>query len=450
MRFVPKYIAVVMVILAPTCWGQELFDQTNFRNDERGGFHLYGVSLFSGYYSSGYSLIRVGQADLTANYGASGSLGWQHHREKTDIAILYSGTYTGLVQFPEAKDYNQSLSLSGHRKIAPKWTGSLSVTGQDATLAQSLFTPSGLSLDSQVIPGFDDLAAAFGIGKFTNSQIASMISLPGSLDSPLRGVVLGDRTLSYSGQASLDYSYSPKLNFRLTGSLRGAQGRFGGQNGAAQTNYVLSRSTGTTAGMGISYSHSPRTQLGLDVDEFKTQTRYQSAHSTTVTASLGSKLSPRWFLHVYGGGTISQVDQQVYGVPRTREIVGGGSLGFKTFSQSFVASYDRTATNGYGFAVGTNTTLMGSWSRHRAGSSWSTFARFGQQQTRNTGFVSLSGWQASGGWSKNLGTSTALTTQFVHLTSAGGYFGNLSGNLNDIAIQSIRVSLNWSPGGIRR
>src|SRR6185503_12811079 len=115
------------------------------------------------------------------------SLGFQRHREKTDLSLLYSGTYTGLVQSSEAKDYSQSLSLNVTRKIAPKWTASLSLSGQDATLAQSLFTPSGLSLDSQVIPGFDDLAAAFGIGQFSNSQIASMISLPGSvLGSPLR------------------------------------------------------------------------------------------------------------------------------------------------------------------------------------------------------------------------------------------------------------------------
>lgn len=446
MLLVLRYFAVVTVVLAPTCCGQELFDQMNFRNDERGGFRLNGVSLFSGYYSSGYSLFRVGQADLTANYGASGSLGWQHHRAQTDISILYSGTYTGLVQFPEAKDYSQSLSLSGNRKIAPKWTGSLSFSGQDTSLAQSLFTLSGLSLDSQVIPGFDDLAAAFGIGKFTNSEIASMISLPGSLDSPLRGAVVGDRTLSYSGQASLNYSYSPKLSFHVTGSLTGAQNRTGGQNAAAETNYALPRTLGITAGMGMSYSHSPRTQLGLDIQEFKTQTRYQSAYSTTANVSLGRKLSARWFLRVYGGGTISQVNQQVPGVPRTREIIGGGSLGFKTFSQSFVASYDRTATNGYGFAVGTNTALMGSWSRRRPGSSWSTFASLSQQQIRNTGFASLSGWQTSGGWSKDLGASTALTAQFVYLTSAGLY----SGNATDIAAHSIRVSLNWSPGGIRR
>jgi hypothetical protein len=89
--------------------------------------------------------------------------------------------------------------------------------------------------------------------------------------------VLGDRTLSYSGQASLDYSHSPKLNFRFIGSLTGAQGRPGGQNGAAQTNHVLSRSIGTTAGVGMSYSHSPRTQVGLDIQEFRTQTRYQSS-----------------------------------------------------------------------------------------------------------------------------------------------------------------------------
>jgi hypothetical protein len=140
------------------------------------------------------------------------------------------------------------------------------------------------------------------------------------------------------------------------------------------------------------------------------------------------------------------VDQQISGLPRTREAVGGGALGFKTLSQSFVASYDRSASDTFGFAVGTNTAMMGSWSRRRPGRSWSTFASFGQQQIRNTGFVSLSGWQTSGGWSKNLGASTAVSMQFVYLSSAGLYLGNL----NDLSLHSVRVSLNWSPGGIRR
>jgi len=304
-----------------------------------------------------------------------------------------------------------------------------------------------LSLDSQVIPGFDDLAAAFGVGNFSNSQIASMISLPGTvLGSPLRGALLGDRILSYSGQASLEYSYSPNLRFHLAGFSAGGQHLSGGQDGAAQQNYVVPRSIGANAGIGISYSRSPRTQLGFDVEENRTQTRYQRSNSTTATVSLGRKMSPRWFLRVYGGGTISQIDQQVSGVPRTREVVGGGSLGFKTLSQSFVASYDRSASDTFGFAVGTNTNMMGSWSRRRPGSSWSIFASFGEQQTRNTGFVSLSGWQANGGLSKNLGSSTSITTQFVYLSSAGMYVGNF----NDISVHSIRVSLNWSPGGIRR
>jgi hypothetical protein len=384
---------------------------------------------------------------LTGSYGGSGSLGYQHHREKTDVSLLYSGTYTGLVQFPESKDYSQSLSFSVNRKVAPKWTVSLSASGLAGTLAQSLYSPSGLSLDSQVIPGFDDLAAAFGVGKFTNSEIASMISLPGSvLGSPLRGALLGDRILSYAGQAALSYSYSPNLNFHFAGFSAGGQHLSGGQDGPAQQNYVVPRSVGANAGIGISYSRSPRTELGFDVEEFGTQTRYQSSYSTTATVSVGRKLSPRWFLQVHGGGAISQIKQQVSGVPRTREVVGGGSLGFKTLSQTFVASYDRSTSDTFGFAVGTNTTMMGSWSRRRPGSSWSTFASFSQQQTRNTGFVSLSGWQASGGWSKNLGSSTSITTQFVYLSSTGLYLGNPS----DIAVHSVRVSLNWSPGGIRR
>ena len=106
------------------------------------------------------------------------------------------------------------------------------------------------------------------------------------------------------------------------------------------------------------------------------------------------------------------------------------------------ATYDRSATSAYGFSVGTNTNIMASWNWHRPGGRLSLFSSFGQQQQRNTAFFSLSGWEALGGFSENLGSQTAVSVQYVYLDSTGQYS---SANPYHITTNSVRLSLSWAP-----
>ena len=80
------------------------------------------------------------------------------------------------------------------------------------------------------------------------------------------------------------------------------------------------------------------------------------------------------------------------------------------------------------------------------GSRWGLSASFAQQQTRNAGFASLSGWQASGGISESLSLRTTLSAQYVYLQDAGTY----AGVYNNYSVQSIRLSLGWAPQPVQR
>jgi opacity protein-like surface antigen len=90
--------------------------------------------------------------------------------------------------------------------------------------------------------------------------------------------------------------------------------------------------------------------------------------------------------------------------------------------------------------------MSGTWSWRRLGSPWSVFAAFGEQQTRNTGFASLSGWQTSAGTSANLNPHTTVSIQYVYLNSTGTYLGAF----NHLAVQSVRLSLGWAPQTVQR
>jgi hypothetical protein len=452
-----KGLLAVAGLFVSSCSGQELLDEINFRASELGGFHLVGLSAFGGYSTSAYPQAGVnlgtpasGLASLggDASYGVTASVGWQRNGAKTNTSVLYSGTYDGMVRYSNLNAYNQSLSISASRMLTPKWTFSLSATGTDNSLAQYLFQPSAVSVLTQVPTSFNDLAAAVAIGQFSSAQVASMLTGAPVMQLPGQSLLAATRILSYSAQASLQYALSSRLRLHFATFAAAGQNRIGGQqDNVAPSNYVMPRSIGANAGVGFSYSLSPRTDVGAQVDANRTVNRYQSAYITSAMGSLGRKMGMRWFLRVQGGASYSDfTEQQTIGTPKATQIIGGGSLGFQTLTQTLVATYNRTASDNFGFAVGTITAMSGAWSWRRIGSKWGLSTSFAQQQTRNAGFTSLSGWQASGGISNTLSPRTTLSAQYVYLHDVGYY----AGVYNNYSVQSVRLSLGWAPQSAQR
>ena len=445
------YVAAAASLLVPACQAQSLVDKVDALRSDDEGLRLHGVSFFTGYSSTalptgsggGFISSNVGALNSDATYGTSATLGWQRHRERTSFSMQYTGSYTGMVHYSGANGFSQSLALNANRQLSPKWDFSLGASGQDATLIETLNQPSPISIVSQLPSAFNDFAAAFGLGSFTTAQAASMILGAPVVETPIRALLLGNKVLSYSGNAGLSYAYSPHLSFHASALGAGGQNRSGGQDGIP--NYVTPASFTANAGMSWSYSLSPRTELGIGAEATRMFNHFQSSYGGTTTASLGRKMGEHWFLRVYGGATVLDVTQQLFGTAKTRQVVGGGSIGVKTYLNSFVVSYDRSGSDSYGI-VGTYTTLSGAWNRHHAGSRFSTFASLAQQQMRNTGFESFSGWQASAGFSEKLTSNIALHTQYVYLKTGSSYLGAA----NSFSVHSVRVSMNWSPEPIQR
>jgi hypothetical protein len=352
-----------------------------------------------------------------------------------------------MIRYSNLNAYNQSLSLSVNRMLTPKWTFTLTAAGQDNSLAQYLFQPSPASVLTQIPTTFDDLAAAVAVGQFSNSQVASMLTGAPVLQLPGRSLLASTRILSYSAQASLEYALSSRLRLHFATFAAAGQNRLAGQQeNTAPANYVMPRSLGANAGIGTTYSLSPRTDVGADLQAGRTDNHFQSAYVTSATAFFGRKMGMHWFLRMQAGGSYSDITVQTIGRAKAAQIVGGGSLGFQTHSHILVASYNRTAADSFGFAVGTITSTSGAWSWRRSGSRWGLSASFAQQQTRNAGFASLSGWQASGGVTSALNPHMTLSAQYVYLHDSGDY----AGVFNTFNVQSVRLTLGWAPQPVQR
>jgi hypothetical protein len=434
---------VIVVSLVPLCHGQSMLDMVNFKTAQVGGVHLYNVTTFGGYSTSAAlpgAVTGIG-ANLLGpdfNYGASVAVGGQHHGVRTNTIFMYSGTYMGMTRYTELNSYNQAASLGFSRALSTKWTVDLSGAAQDTTLAQFLFQPPNLTVISNLYASFDDLAAAFSVGRFSNAQVATMLTGSPILDTPARNLLLGNRILSASFQASLVYAHSSRLSFRFASFAAGAQRVKGIQSG------MIPSSKGMNGGVAVSYALSTRTEIGVNVDASRIHNAIQRTSVFSAMGSWGRKMGPRWFLRLSGGAAYTRPDAPNNHLSSVMAI-GEGAIGFRTLRHTVVVSANRSATDHFGIAATESMTGGGTWSWRPAGS-WMVFSGFMHQRFNDAVYQNLSGWRSITGASRPLGAGLTLSAEYSYMFGTSLYLGTIG----DRSIHGVRVSLSWSPASGRR
>ncbi len=443
-------VLLAFPILAAVCQGQGLFDNPNFIKTKLDGLRFYGASVFYGYSSSAYPqtgqgfIPATGAAQLgsDSSYGAMLSAGWQHHRGRTNMSVEYTLTYSGALRYSNLNAFGHSLLLAVNRDLSPKWKLNIAGAGQDATLSQYLFQPSALGQLSGSSANFNDVAAAFSVGQFSDPQTASALTNLPYLQTAAQSALLGYQILTYNATASLTYEFSRHISFQAAAFGNGGETRTTGLDARPPSAFVMPKTVGGNGGIALDYDLSPRTTLGININANRIANQYQNVTTGTINAALGRKMGRHWFLRGNAGGTYTGAVQQIYGTPATRQLIWGGSLGFRTYGNVWLASYNRSAYDGTAFAVGRNTNISGAWNWHRPSSRWSLNADVGRVQMEGNGFASISGWQAMAGVARQLTSTVSFNASYVHLDSRGSYLG-----ANPIAFKtnSVRVTIRWSP-----
>jgi len=450
MRKVAGYAAFTLAAGYSICYGQDRWDALTARTSKLRGLHLYGVSVYYGYSTFSGPLANLEQlvpvnlnigSDM--NYGTQWGLGWHHEAAKTMASISYTGNYGGRKRYTNLNSFGHSLGMNVNRQLHTKWSLNLSMTGDYRTLAQYLFQPTAQSVISQVPGSASDLGAAFSAGNFSNNDAAATFSASGldPASSPARDLLLADRILTYQLQAAMSYAHSTRLRFNFAAASAGGQQSFDNNS-----TVVMPRTLGANAGVSMSYSLSPRTNIGLNVSENHTRNQFQDAYSTDASGLFGRMMGERWFLSITGGLSYTRMPDRGSGSFPSRQMIGGASIGYRARAHTFLGGYHRSSSDAYGIAVGNNTNMSGSWYWRRPGSTWSTFATVGQHQIRNAGFTSLTGWRTNVGFVKTLSSQFSLTAEYSYLYTIGSYLSFA----NQRTIHSIRLSLRWHPQGTPR
>jgi len=413
----------------------------------RSGFQILDLSGYMVYYSSslpsgGY---KPGEGELLSDVGGGGSarFAWMKVTERSSFSLIYTPSFTGRMRYSEWNALNHAVSLTAITHPAPRWRLGFAMNGDYSSLDQFLFSPTAYSAAVAAPGQFNDLASAVLAGRFNTPQLASIFTSAPTAQSPMRNLLYGQRMFTIAGQMSLSYSYSPRLSFTFIGNGTRNQHVQDERLFTAGIGYLLADTTSGGGSAGFNYSVSPLTQLGGTVTTTRTASSVYDAYTTTSIVTLGRTIGGRWLLQGRGGvGVTKPVQQSTPGSLSTAaHPVAGGSIGFRTFAHTLLASFDRTVSDSYGTGASTSASTAGTWRWSRPGTAWWLEAGGGWEQLQGNAVYSTSGWRTNIGVGRAVGRHTTLLTQYVYLN----YYGRSNGLAYNTSQTAVRFSIVWTP-----
>lgn len=411
----------------------------------QGGLRIRDISGFGNYYSSTLPGGSIPTQNVASQLGSDGSVGgsvvfdWTRFTERTTFALNYTPSYLARVRYSSLNSLNHAFSLNATRAFA-RWKLGLGLGADLSTVEQSLFLPTALSNLAAVPATISDLAAGALSPGSGNPQLTNTLNSAPLVDSAVRSLLYGQKTLTSSGQVTLSYAYSPRLGFSFGGGAGRTQTLSSEQNVETA---LISNTTSVSARAAFSYALSPLTQIGASSTALRVSSTIEDIYTTNSFVTLGRSFGQRWLVQLRGGVGISTVRRQliISKLPTRPGPVAGGGLVYKTFAYSFLASFDRTVSDSFGAGAATNTSIDGSWRWKRPGNDWSIETTGGWQQLSGNIFNNTSAWRGSVGVGRMFGAQLSLLTQYSYLR----YSGTVVQTVYDRSQSAVRVSLVWSP-----
>jgi hypothetical protein len=448
-----KLAAFVILAVAPLGAQSPLLTGMNAVGNPGGGFQLYSLTGYAGWESTAspqggfYLPATSGSAGLKGDdlLGGGATVGWSHLGRKTNLSIIYTASYQAQIRYSNLSALNQFLTLNGSRQLSRKWTLGFSAASSISTYDQMLFTPTILSGVAAAPGTFDDLSAALLAGKYNNDQLASLLTGAPVIESPARTVLFGDRVFTSSASTSLSYAHSQRLSISLAASANRSENIPGAQ-GSPQYLYLIPQAIEASATVGINYSLTPRTQVGVNMSASRGFSRIEDAYASYANAFIGRTMGRHWFAQVHaGGGFITPVRSQ-FAVSHGTTPVYGANLGYRAYAHTFLVSQDRTLSQSYGAGAAATTMTSAAWHWSRPGRSWGASSEYMRMQFSGGPFGNVNGWRASFGLNRHLGERLMLQTGY----SYASYASNSPVSPYNSSQHAVRLSVMWMPAGERR
>ena len=455
MRYRNSILAIAGLMVggcAPAAAQQTPFGFGGTMGSEREGLRVLGASVTSAYFSSGIP-IGFGQGISTGNLGVashvwiggSTGVGWFKSRRNYSVSIQYTPSYFTSIETPELSTVNHSFALSSRVKFGSKWTFGFSASVVASDLQQMLFGQSLFGALTAVPSTFDDLSGALLTGRYSNDQLASLLTGAPLASSPESAYFYGSRLLTAGLRPTLRYEYSARLSIGF--NSYGTRNQFlhrSGVSAAESVPVAIPQTTSIGGGVQISYSLTPRTHVALDLTAYRTISRLQDSYGSMVSGSIGHTINRYWFVQARFGSGYQSPLRQTINLNQGTQYVYGGSVGLKVSSHTFMGNYDRTVGDTYGLGASTTGSAGAAWNWRVPGSVWSLNAVFGYQTLNGPAFPDTTSYRITAGVVRKLGEHFSISTSY-------GYF-RIPTYLNLLTSPSqngVTMALSWTPSVVR-
>lgn len=416
------------------------------------GPRLYDVTSFASWQSNatpnnGLLLPYTANLGSDAVLGAGVSVGWTKRSARSNFNITYSGNYISRVVYSDWNAFNHFLSITANRHLSPRWNLTVSTSGSLSRYDQLLQTPT-LFASLVAAPGtFEDLSSAVLAGKYTNDQLASLLTGSPLIESPARTLLFGNRVFDSGLRTSIEYTASPRLTVTLSGGASRVEhladpARQDGQRYA----YLLPNASTGSAAVDVSYALTPHTQVGVEMTSSRVFSRFQDAYISRVEGTLGRTIGRHWFAQLRGGGGFMNNVRSAYPFTSSVQPVVGATLGYRTYAHTLMGTYQRTVGGAYGAGIAQMNIYMAAWQWRRPGRQWGLFSNYGEEQLRRAIFANINGWRAAAGVNRRMGRHTMCEMSY----SYGAFSTPSSATPFKSSMHSVTVSLTWYPSPLER
>jgi hypothetical protein len=346
-------------------------------NDDREGFAVRELSLSTGYgwvqlppiTLGGYLPNDVLHADLITS--ASAAIDWRRVTPRTTYTLELFGTYTARARYSKLYAPDANLTFGVSRTLGSRWQLGAGVANVIASSDQLASQPTQTRRLVENAASFDDLARIVAFARSPSPdliQAALFVPISQSLDA---SDIDGNSMVS-SVRADATYVHSVRLATHFRGSYTTVR-QMSSKHDPGQVP-LSPDSTAESAGVGIRYNQTERTQLTAELSWSQTT---GVTRDKVVSATLGYGWSgKKWFALTTMGAGMRPFPTPVAAAPltttssRTPVIIYSGAIGYKFRTQTLLVQYSRAPHDEYGHG-GRNTATGFAGNVQSVGGSWS-------------------------------------------------------------------------------
>lgn len=338
--------------------------------------------------------------------GVNGTLTWTHTDQRSDIVFSYTGDYSARVRYSAWNALNHLFSMTARRHLAPRW----------------------------------DLGFTAGVNVTTADRLAFLTMQPSPAAISPSLLLYGDRMLGASAQVSLTHRFSGRTSIAwLAGGTRYQSLTNNDTINRTDVGAFRYQSTMANAGLRISYSLSPRTEIAADVGINRQLSGFLDAWYENSSVSINHAISEHWFLGARGGAGFIRPVRGITNVSTTLGYLAGATIGYRTPAQTFRISTDRSVGDSYGLGTASTISSTAIWNWRRPGRPWFLQTSLGRQQFEGGAFGRIHTWNVAFSAGRSITTDTVLSAEYGYMRYSAGL------PIGTIAPNSVRVAMIWRP-----